>query len=144
MKKLVSLLLVLMMVLGTTVAFAEAKTDRNIGVLVWKFDDTYGSPVRAAMVVLLANTAPVAFGAVGTPIITAGGLTGLEGAVGAGEAGNLINQLDVIALGLIVGNSLHGARPAVNEDLNAEVLAAGHAGDLVAAGLHQHLQKHHL
>ncbi len=36
------------------------------------------SPVRAAMVVLLANTAPVAFGAVGTPIITAGGLTGLD------------------------------------------------------------------
>lgn len=36
------------------------------------------SPVRAAMVVLLANTAPVAFGAVGTPIITAGRLTGLD------------------------------------------------------------------
>ena len=52
MKKLVSLLLVLMMVLGTTVAFAEApaKTELNIGVLVWKFDDTYGSTVRAAMI----------------------------------------------------------------------------------------------
>ncbi|MEJ8277920.1 L-lactate permease [Pseudonocardia spirodelae] len=35
------------------------------------------SPVRAAVVVLLANTAPVAFGAVGTPIITAGTLTGI-------------------------------------------------------------------
>lgn len=33
------------------------------------------SPLRAAAVVLLANTAPVAFGAVGTPIITAGRLT---------------------------------------------------------------------
>src|SRR4028119_1323197 len=35
------------------------------------------SPVRAAVVVLLANTAPVAFGAIGTPIITAGTLTGI-------------------------------------------------------------------
>jgi len=33
------------------------------------------SPLRAAAVVLLANTAPVAFGATGTPIITAGSLT---------------------------------------------------------------------
>ncbi|MBN9734412.1 MULTISPECIES: L-lactate permease [unclassified Pseudonocardia] len=35
------------------------------------------SPIRAAVVVLVANTAPVAFGAVGTPIITAGTLTGI-------------------------------------------------------------------
>jgi lactate permease len=35
------------------------------------------SPVRAAVVVLLANTAPVAFGAIGTPILTAGTLTGI-------------------------------------------------------------------
>ncbi|NLU68980.1 L-lactate permease [Streptomyces sp. HNM0574] len=33
------------------------------------------SPVRAAVTVLVANTAPVAFGAIGTPIITAGSLT---------------------------------------------------------------------
>jgi lactate permease len=35
------------------------------------------SPFRAAVVVLLANTAPVAFGAIATPIITAGALTGI-------------------------------------------------------------------
>lgn len=35
------------------------------------------SAFRAAMVVLLANTAPVAFGAVAIPIITAGNLTGI-------------------------------------------------------------------
>jgi lactate permease len=35
------------------------------------------SAIRAAIVVLLANTAPVAFGAIGTPIITAGTLTGI-------------------------------------------------------------------
>ncbi|MEU7058231.1 L-lactate permease [Streptomyces sp. NPDC046197] len=33
------------------------------------------SPFRAALTVLVANTAPVAFGAIGIPIITAGGLT---------------------------------------------------------------------
>jgi lactate permease len=36
------------------------------------------SPLRAAAVVLLANTAPVAFGAIGTPIITAGTLTKID------------------------------------------------------------------
>jgi len=35
------------------------------------------SPFRAAVVVLLANTAPVAFGAIATPILTAGILTGI-------------------------------------------------------------------
>ncbi len=34
-------------------------------------------PMRAAVVVLIANTAPVAFGAIATPIITAGTLTGI-------------------------------------------------------------------
>ena len=36
------------------------------------------TPLRAATVVLLANTAPVAFGAIATPIITAGRLTGID------------------------------------------------------------------
>jgi len=35
------------------------------------------TPMRAAVVVLVANTAPVAFGAIATPIITAGALTGI-------------------------------------------------------------------
>lgn len=35
------------------------------------------SALRAAVVVLLANTAPVAFGAIAIPIITAGNLTGI-------------------------------------------------------------------
>jgi len=37
-------------------------------------------PLKAATVVLIANTAPVAFGAVGTPITTAGQLTGIDAA----------------------------------------------------------------
>ena len=49
MKKLVSLLLVLCMVLGCAAALAEAKTEYNVEVLVWKFDDTYGSSVRQGM-----------------------------------------------------------------------------------------------
>jgi lactate permease len=36
------------------------------------------SPMRAAAVALLANTAPVAFGAIGIPIITAGSLTKID------------------------------------------------------------------
>lgn len=36
------------------------------------------SPMRAATTVLLANTAPVAFGAIAIPIITAGNLTGID------------------------------------------------------------------
>ncbi|HPF81380.1 L-lactate permease [Nostocoides australiense] len=36
------------------------------------------SALRAAMIVLLANTAPVAFGAIAIPIITAGNLTGID------------------------------------------------------------------
>ncbi len=36
------------------------------------------SPLRAASVALLANTAPVAFGAIGIPIITAGNLTHID------------------------------------------------------------------
>ena len=49
MKKLVSLLLVLCMLLACTAALAEAKSEYNIHVLVWKFDDTYGSTVRQGM-----------------------------------------------------------------------------------------------
>ena len=49
MKKLVSLLLALCLVLGCAAALAEAKTEYNVQVLVWKYDDTYGSSVRQAM-----------------------------------------------------------------------------------------------
>lgn len=45
-------------------------------------------PLRAATAVLLANTAPVAFGAVGTPITTAGKLTGEDPAAIAAIIGH--------------------------------------------------------
>lgn len=50
MKKLVALFLALVMVLSVSAVFAEAKTEYNVDVLVWKFDDTYGSTVRQGMV----------------------------------------------------------------------------------------------
>ena len=49
MKKLVALVLALVMVLSVSAVFAEAKTEYNVDVLVWKFDDTYGSSVRQGM-----------------------------------------------------------------------------------------------
>ena len=49
MKKLVAVLLTLMLALGCVAGLAEAKTEYKVGVLVWKFDDTYGSTVRKGM-----------------------------------------------------------------------------------------------
>ena len=49
MKKIVSLVLALCMLLTCAAALAEAKTEYNVTVLVWKFDDTYGSTVRQGM-----------------------------------------------------------------------------------------------
>ncbi len=50
MKKLLSILLVLVMMFSVAaMATAEAKTELDIRALIWKYDDTYGSTVRAAM-----------------------------------------------------------------------------------------------
>ena len=49
MKKLVALLLALVMVLTASAVFAEAKSEYDVRVLVWKFDDAYGSSVRQGM-----------------------------------------------------------------------------------------------
>ena len=50
MKKLVALVAALVLALTCTAVFAdEAKKEFNVTVLVWKFDDTYGSSVRQGM-----------------------------------------------------------------------------------------------
>ena len=49
MKKLVALVLALVMVLSVSAVFADAKTEYDVRVLVWKFDDAYGSSVRQGM-----------------------------------------------------------------------------------------------
>ena len=51
MKKLLVLALALILALGCVSALAEEELPESldIRVLVWKYDDTYGSTVRAAM-----------------------------------------------------------------------------------------------
>ena len=46
MKKLVALVLALVMVLTCSAVFAEAKSEYDVRVLVWKFDDAYGSSLH--------------------------------------------------------------------------------------------------
>jgi lactate permease len=65
------------------------------------------SPFRAAVVVLIANTAPVAFGAVATPILTASALTAIPadvvGAVVGRQAPVLALFVPLILLSLVDG-----------------------------------------
>ena len=49
MKKILVLVLALVLALSCFTAMAEIKDEYNIHVLVWKFDDTYGSTVRQGM-----------------------------------------------------------------------------------------------
>ena len=49
MKKVLVLMLALVLALSCFAAMAEVKEEYNIGVLVWKFDDAYGSTVRQGM-----------------------------------------------------------------------------------------------
>ncbi len=49
MKKTVAMLLALVLALACVSALAEQKSEYDIRVLVWKFDDTYGSSVRQGM-----------------------------------------------------------------------------------------------
>ena len=49
MKKILVVLLALVLAFSAVAALAETKDEYNIGVLVWKFNDTYGSSVRLAM-----------------------------------------------------------------------------------------------
>ena len=49
MKKMLVLMLALVLALSCVSAFAEMKDEYDIRVLVWKFDDAYGSSVRQGM-----------------------------------------------------------------------------------------------
>src|SRR5215207_5860292 len=65
------------------------------------------SPFRAAAIVLIANTAPVAFGAVATPILTASALTSIPtdaiGAVVGRQAPVLALFVPLILVGMVDG-----------------------------------------
>jgi L-lactate transport len=54
------------------------------------------NPLYAAGLCLIANTAPVAFGAMGTPIIMAGKVTGMDGTVIGAMAGRQLPFLSII------------------------------------------------
>lgn len=54
------------------------------------------SPVYAAALSLLANTAPVAFGAIGTPILTLAGITGISPQLLAAMAGRQLAPISVL------------------------------------------------
>src|SRR5262249_30965012 len=53
-------------------------------------------PFQAALLCLIANTAPVAWGAIGTPIKTLGGVTGLDVEALSAAAGRILPFLSVI------------------------------------------------
>ena len=53
-------------------------------------------PFQAAVLCLIANTAPVAWGAIGTPIKTLGGVTGLEVEALSATSGRILPLLSVI------------------------------------------------
>ncbi|MBK9171055.1 MAG: L-lactate permease [Bryobacterales bacterium] len=76
------------------------------------------SPFYAAGICLLANTAPVAFGSIGTPIITLAGLTGLPLEKLSGGVGRICAPLSLFIpayLILVMGRwkALRGVLPAV-------------------------------
>jgi lactate permease len=76
------------------------------------------APAQAASLTLIANTAPVAFGAIGTPILTLAAVTGLPaGALGAMAGRQLPLMSLVIPAWLVAAMSglrgLRGAWPAV-------------------------------
>lgn len=70
------------------------------------------SPYYAAALCLLANTAPVAFGAIGVPIITLAGITGLPVDRLSGAVGTLCSPIAVIlpAYMIVIMGGLRAAR----------------------------------
>jgi lactate permease len=60
-------------------------------------------PVRAAVVALVANTAPVAFGAMGTPVVTLAQVTGLPLDSVASVVGRQTPQLALVVPLVLVG-----------------------------------------
>ncbi len=60
------------------------------------------SPFYAAGICLLANTAPVAFGSIGIPVITLSGITGLDLAKLSGEVGRICAPVSLVVPGYLV------------------------------------------
>jgi lactate permease len=76
------------------------------------------SPAYAAGICLLANTAPVAFGSIGIPVLTLAGITGLPIGPLSAEVGRLCAPVSLIVPAYLVGvmggwRALRGVLPAV-------------------------------
>ena len=61
------------------------------------------SPFYAAGICLLANTAPVAFGSIGIPVVTLAGVTGLPQPLLSAMVGRLCAMVSVFIPGSVVG-----------------------------------------
>jgi lactate permease len=76
------------------------------------------TPLYAAGLALIANTSPVAFGAIGTPILTLGAVTGLDPQLLSAMAGRQLPFVSLIVPAWLVAtmsgwNGLRGVWPAV-------------------------------
>ena len=76
------------------------------------------TPLYAAGLALIANTSPVAFGAIGTPILTLGAVTGLDPLLLSAMAGRQLPFVSIIVPAWLVAtmsgwNGLRGVWPAV-------------------------------
>jgi lactate permease len=76
------------------------------------------TPLYAAGLALIANTSPVAFGAIGTPILTLGAVTGLDPYLLSAMAGRQLPLVSLIVPAWLVAtmsgwNGLRGVWPAV-------------------------------
>jgi lactate permease len=92
------------------------------------------SPFYAAGICLLANTAPVAFGSLGIPVITLGGITGMNADLLSSMVGRLCSPVSLIIpayLVVVMGGwrALRGVWPA------AAVCGAAYAGTQIAVSV---------
>jgi lactate permease len=76
------------------------------------------TPLYAAALALIANTSPVAFGAIGTPILTLGAVTGIDPQLLSAMAGRQLPFVSLIVPGWLVATmsgwqGLRGVWPAV-------------------------------
>ncbi len=95
------------------------------------------SPFYAAGICLLANTAPVAFGSIGIPVITLAGITGLDLAKLSGAVGRICAPVSLIVPAYLMvvmsgWNGFRGVAPAAllcgASFASAQYLVSNHVG----------------
>src|SRR6187551_3173499 len=81
------------------------------------------SPFFAAAICLLANTAPVAFGAIGTPLVTLAGVTGLPLQALSAEVGRICAPVSLFIPAYLI--CVMGGLPALRSVWPAALVAGG-------------------